>query len=134
MADVLRVRTEPGGEWTEIPSIQGPQGGDGFSPTVTTTPIDGGTKVTITDATGPHKFNVMDGTSGASTASDVSFDDTDVGLGAGNPNAPIDTVQKAIAALAEDDIGSQEVQDMIDDTNNPILMNVLSILSGNNGE
>lgn len=64
MSNVLRVRTEPGGEWTEIPSIQGPQGEDGFSPVVTTTPIDGGTKVTITDATGPHEFNVMDGAGG----------------------------------------------------------------------
>lgn len=124
MSNVLRVRTEPGGEWTEIPSIQGPQGEDGFSPTVTTTPIDGGTKVTITDAEGPHEFNVMDGSGGASTASDVSFDDTDVGLGAGNPNAPIDTVQKAIAALAEDDIGSEQVQDMIDNTTNDLFYHI----------
>lgn len=61
MSNVLRVRTEPGGEWTEIPSIQGPQGEDGFSPVVTTSAIDGGTKVTITDAEGPHEFNVMNG-------------------------------------------------------------------------
>lgn len=64
MSNVLRVRSEPGGEWTEIPSIQGPQGEDGFSPTVTTTPIDGGTRVTITDATGAHEFDVMNGTGG----------------------------------------------------------------------
>ena len=29
---------------------QGPAGADGFSPTVTTAPIEGGTRVTITDA------------------------------------------------------------------------------------
>lgn len=65
MSNVLRVRSEPGGEWTEIPSIQGPQGEDGFSPTVTTSAIDGGTRVTITDATGDHSFDVMNGTGGA---------------------------------------------------------------------
>ena len=39
-------------------------GQDGFSPTVQTEPIEGGTKVTITDATGPKEFEVMDGTNG----------------------------------------------------------------------
>lgn len=42
----------------------GKDGKDGVSPTVTTTPIDGGTKVTITDASGPHSFDVMDGKDG----------------------------------------------------------------------
>lgn len=69
MSNVLRVRTEPGGEWTEIPSIQGPQGEDGFSPVVTTTPIDGGTKVTITDKEGDHSFNVMNGEGGTADLS-----------------------------------------------------------------
>lgn len=39
----------------------GPPGKDGFSPTVEVSGIDGGHKVTITDANGPHEFNVMDG-------------------------------------------------------------------------
>lgn len=39
-------------------------GQDGFSPAVQTEPIEGGTKVTITDATGPKEFEVMDGTNG----------------------------------------------------------------------
>lgn len=56
----------------------------------------------------------IEGAGGASAASDVSFDDTFAGLGIGNPNAPIDTVQKAIEALADDDVGSEQVQDMID--------------------
>lgn len=45
-------------------SIQGQpgkNGKDGISPTVTTTPITGGHKVTITDATGAHSFDIMDG-------------------------------------------------------------------------
>lgn len=42
----------------------GKDGKDGVSPTVTTTPIDGGTQVTITDASGPHSFDVMDGKDG----------------------------------------------------------------------
>ena len=39
-------------------------GRDGFSPTVQTEPIEGGTKVTITDATGPKTFDVLNGTNG----------------------------------------------------------------------
>lgn len=209
---------------------KGADGTDGFSPTVTTTPIDGGTRVIITDATGDHSFDVMNGTggntnptwvayspeeyvldgvndtyamwldnsrfstpaavgsygmviakgqagtdgteakswifvgevllpnspiegktfvqvkfpleidsggtvdlsnyynkeqvdekiaaipTGGGAAADISYDDTNTNLGSDNPNAPIDTVQKAIEALAEDDIGSQQVQDMIDST------------------
>lgn len=45
-------------------AVKGKDGKDGVSPTVTTTPIDGGTKVTITDASGPHSFDVMDGKDG----------------------------------------------------------------------
>ena len=43
---------------------QGPAGADGFSPTVETTPTDTGTQVTITDASGPHVFEVLNGTGG----------------------------------------------------------------------
>lgn len=39
----------------------GAKGDDGFSPTVTITPIDGGHRVTVTDATGTNSFDVMDG-------------------------------------------------------------------------
>lgn len=40
------------------------KGKDGVSPVVDTTPIEGGHKVTITDALGPHEFDVMDGEQG----------------------------------------------------------------------
>lgn len=40
---------------------QGPAGTDGLSPTVTVMDIPGGSRVTITDADGPHSFDVMDG-------------------------------------------------------------------------
>lgn len=53
-------------------------------------------------------------TGGASTAAEVSYDDTNSGLGINNPSAPIDNVQKAIEALAEDAVSSEVVQDMID--------------------
>lgn len=43
----------------------GEPGDDGFSPTVETAAITGGHSVTITDASGPHTFNVMDGQDGA---------------------------------------------------------------------
>ena len=53
-------------------------------------------------------------TGGASTAAEVSYDDTNSGLGINNPSAPIDNVQKAIEALADDAVSSEVVQDMID--------------------
>ena len=43
---------------------QGPKGDPGVSPTVTTSAITGGSRVTITDAGGSHSFDVMDGDSG----------------------------------------------------------------------
>lgn len=42
-------------------NIKGEDGADGFSPTVTITPIQGGTRVIITDADGDHEFDVMNG-------------------------------------------------------------------------
>ena len=42
----------------------GPAGADGVSPTVTTAAIDNGTRVTITDASGAHTFDVLNGTGG----------------------------------------------------------------------
>lgn len=39
----------------------GNKGDDGFSPYITITPIENGTRVTITDANGDHVFNVLDG-------------------------------------------------------------------------
>ena len=46
------------------PGEDGEDGEDGFSPTVTTTAITGGNRVTITDKNGAHSFDVMDGNSG----------------------------------------------------------------------
>ena len=46
----------------------GPAGADGFSPTVTTTAIDNGTRVTITDADGEHTFDVLNGTGGGGSS------------------------------------------------------------------
>lgn len=40
------------------------KGRDGFSPIVETEQIEGGHKVTITDANGQHEFNVMNGEKG----------------------------------------------------------------------
>ena len=40
---------------------QGQKGEDGVSPTVQVTPITGGNLVTITDAQGPHEFDVLNG-------------------------------------------------------------------------
>ena len=50
------------------PGERGPAGADGFSPTVTTTAIENGTRVTITDADGEHTFDVLNGTGGGGTS------------------------------------------------------------------
>lgn len=42
----------------------GTPGADGFSPTVSIVDIPGGHRITITDAEGPHSFDVMDGQGG----------------------------------------------------------------------
>lgn len=53
-------------EQIEIPVVgpQGPQGEPGVSPTISVTDIAGGHRITITDATGSHSFDVMDGADG----------------------------------------------------------------------
>ena len=53
----------------------GPAGADGFSPTVTTAPIDNGTRVTITDATGAHTFDVLNGKNGGEAATPTIGED-----------------------------------------------------------
>lgn len=52
------------------PGADGADGADGFSPTVSVTKISGGHQVTITDASGPHVFNVMDGVDGETPSTD----------------------------------------------------------------
>lgn len=47
------------------PGENGTDGKDGVSPTVETSTIEGGTHVVITDASGAHEFDVMNGTDGA---------------------------------------------------------------------
>lgn len=55
----------------------GEDGADGFSPTVSVESIEGGHKVTITDAEGAHEFNVMDGASGGA-ATPLALKGTDL--------------------------------------------------------
>lgn len=42
----------------------GPSGADGVSPSVKVSELEGGHRITITDATGEHSFDVMDGEAG----------------------------------------------------------------------
>lgn len=51
-------------------------GKDGFSPIVNVEEIDGGHRVTITDAAGEHVFDVMDGNSGIPPAGSVYVTDS----------------------------------------------------------
>ena len=54
-----------GGSGSGTPGADGKDGEDGFSPTVSVTPIAGGTRVTITDVNGDQTFEVMDGQDGS---------------------------------------------------------------------
>lgn len=74
---------------------QGPAGNDGIdgtdgvSPTVVTSVITGGTKVTITDALGAHSFNVLDGTQGPAGATGTTGASGRDGRGILNITGPI---------------------------------------------
>lgn len=63
---------EPGPEGPQGPA--GQPGQDGFSPTVQTQSIENGTKVTITDASGPHEFDVLNGKDGGEAVAPVIGD------------------------------------------------------------
>lgn len=89
----LRYRQNAGAPWQEIDVIKGDPGND----------------YVLTEEDKKEIAGMVGGTGegGASTADKISFDDSYVGLGA-------DNVQDAIAALADDQVGSEEVQDMIE--------------------
>lgn len=66
------LKVKDGSTWVDIPAIVGPAGEDGYSPTVDVQEIEGGHEVTITDATGAHTFDVMDGSSDDSLTAQVA--------------------------------------------------------------
>lgn len=75
-----------------IQGIQGERGLTGFSPTVTTTAIEGGSRVDIEDESGTHSFNVLNGAKGdKGDTGEVSQEelDTAVTLTQANVNALI---------------------------------------------
>lgn len=59
----------------------GVDGTDGVSPTVTITEIDGGHRVSITDATGTKSFDVMDGVSPSSPSNPSSYELINASIG-----------------------------------------------------
>ena len=62
-------------EQNTIKGEDGKDGQDGFSPIVDVEEIEGGHRVTITDAVGDHVFDVMDGGGGGSPADGVYVTD-----------------------------------------------------------
>lgn len=80
MPGILKIRDPNTGEFVAIPAIQGEQGPQGVSPTVTVDAIEGGHRVTITDSNGTQSFDVMDGVDGQDGAggsgSSVELDTT----------------------------------------------------------
>ncbi len=68
----VKIRDE-NGNWIELPSIKG---GDGVSPVVEVTETENGHQVKITDATGEHTFEVLNGQDGTG-GGEVSIDEID---------------------------------------------------------
>lgn len=60
----------------EAQGAKGDPGADGTSPTVTVTAITGGHRVTITDASGAHTFDVLDGEDGTTPTVDPALSPT----------------------------------------------------------
>lgn len=65
--------THPNDYWFDLgvfplPGPQGETGEDGFSPQVSISPIDGGTRVSITDSEGTNTFDIIDGSNGTDGA------------------------------------------------------------------
>ena len=56
-----QIAVDHGYVGTEEEWLESLKGADGFSPTVSTQTIEGGTEVTITDKDGAHSFDVMNG-------------------------------------------------------------------------
>lgn len=67
--------------------VPGEPGKDGFNPTVQMQPIDNGTKVTITDASGPHEFEVLNGEDGDSAK--IFGATAIIGEGTGKPTVSV---------------------------------------------
>lgn len=80
--DKMRVTLTPSkSDMPTVPAVDidlpaGVDGQDGVSPTVSVTDITGGHRVTITDASGPKTFDVMDGEDGSGGGGSVAIDDT----------------------------------------------------------
>ena len=73
-----------------IQGAKGDTGADGYSPTVTITPITGGHRITITDADGEHSADVMDGTG---NVDDVQINGQSI-VNDGVANVPVATLSQ----------------------------------------
>ena len=85
----------------ELPDNPGGGGGSGVSPTIDVTDIDGGHRITITDAEGTKSFDVMDGKDGKGEKGDkgdpFTYEDfTPEQLEALNPKPTIYTASKNV--------------------------------------
>lgn len=92
--------TRADGTTSEVHINDGTPGTPGFSPTVTTETISGGHRVTITDAEGPHSFNVMDGQGGGGESLPVFFIEWHDEPTTQQKQAIVDTFEQ-IAAIAD---------------------------------
>ena len=83
----------------------GADGADGVSPTVATSAIEGGTHVTITDASGAHEFDVMNGTDGAPGAKGDPGEDGADGF---SPTVSVESIEGGHKVTITDAEGAHE--------------------------
>ena len=65
---ILKIKNEQD-EWEEVVSLKG---SDGTSPIITTSPVDGGYRITIVDVNGTNHIDIMNGSSGSVTTEQIT--------------------------------------------------------------
>ena len=70
----IKLRSAPRVSGKVVTVAQGDKGDDGFSPVVEVAEIEGGHRVTVTDANGSQSFDVMNGKDGEGGGGNVEID------------------------------------------------------------
>ena len=90
----------------------GAKGADGYSPTVTVTPIQNGYQITITDEQGEHTFNLYNGESGTTYTMGATMDDTGNVLNVKSGYIESQTGRKPLDLSAFDGTGADKFKDL----------------------
>ena len=112
----------------------GSNGADGFSPTVAVADIDGGHSVTITDKTGEHKFDVLNGTSGGGSSETFTIPLSALYYLFGTSTFPLGTNGTDHAFIELPDNGGDTVAVVLDPTTGAVVLDFDASVNGGNGK